>query len=302
MKHVVSISLGSSSRNHRVVKEILGQEFLIERLGTDGDLKKTKALYEEMDGKADAIGMGGISLFITAGRKKYYFKEALKLIKNVNKTPVVDGNGLKDILEKKAIRYADQELGLNFASKKVLVVCAVDRFGMAEAFIDTGATTLFGDLIFALNLPFPIKTMRGLRLAATTIAPIITRLPFRLVYPVGASQDNESRFIHNRYYDASDVIAGDFHYIKKYMPQKLVDKIVITNTVTDKDVNKLRELGAKLLITTTPEINNRSFGTNVMEAILVAYLEKNPKEITAEDYNRVLDELNYAPRVVDLKK
>ena len=40
MKRIVSISIGSSSRDHRVEAQILGQEFLIERIGTDGDIKK----------------------------------------------------------------------------------------------------------------------------------------------------------------------------------------------------------------------------------------------------------------------
>ena len=40
MKRIVSISIGSSSRDHRVETEILGEQFQIERIGTDGDIKK----------------------------------------------------------------------------------------------------------------------------------------------------------------------------------------------------------------------------------------------------------------------
>lgn len=40
MKRIVSVSIGSSSRDHKVTIKILGQEFLIERIGTDGDIKK----------------------------------------------------------------------------------------------------------------------------------------------------------------------------------------------------------------------------------------------------------------------
>ncbi len=38
MKHVVSVSIGSSKRNHKVTIELLGEEFIIERIVTDGDL------------------------------------------------------------------------------------------------------------------------------------------------------------------------------------------------------------------------------------------------------------------------
>ncbi|MGE5653834.1 MAG: quinate 5-dehydrogenase, partial [Bacillota bacterium] len=44
MKRVVSVSLGSSKRNHAVETEILGEQFRIERIGTDGDMNKAIAM------------------------------------------------------------------------------------------------------------------------------------------------------------------------------------------------------------------------------------------------------------------
>ena len=40
LRRVVSVSLGSSKRNKSHEVEVLGERFLIERIGTDGDLKK----------------------------------------------------------------------------------------------------------------------------------------------------------------------------------------------------------------------------------------------------------------------
>ncbi len=302
MKHVVSISLGSSSRDSYVEKNLLGFKYIIERRGTDGDVKRAKALYEELDGQVDALGLGGATLYITAGSKKYYFKQVLKMVENVKRTPLTDGNYLKDILERRVIDYVDKDLGLDLKTKKVLVVCAVDRFGMAEAFTSTGAATIFGDVIFALGLPVPIKTMAGLRRAAAVVAPLITKLPISLVYPSGKAQDRESKRVHNRYYQEADIIAGDYHYIKKNFPQKLAGKVIVTNTITRKDVERLRALDVKMLVTTTPEIEGRSFGTNVMEGIIAAYLGKSPAEIRPEEFNAVLDELNFVPRVVYFNK
>jgi hypothetical protein len=59
MKQVVSVSLGASSGNLRVEAEFLGERFLIEREGTDGDLGRAVARIGELDGKVDAIGLGG---------------------------------------------------------------------------------------------------------------------------------------------------------------------------------------------------------------------------------------------------
>ncbi len=71
----------------------------------------------------------------------------------------------------------------------------------------------------------------------------------------------------------------------------------MTNTVTEDDVTGLRRRGVEMLITSTPNLCGRSFGTNVMEAVLVALMGKRPEEIMPEDYLAMLDALNFTPRV-----
>lgn len=300
MKRVVSVSLGSSKRDHKVEKEILGETFSIERRGTDGDLQKTKALFQELDGHVDALGLGGMNLYITAGKQKYYFRQARNLIKNIQHTPVVDGNGLKDTLERRVVNYMQEELAMDLQGKRALIVCAVDRYGMAEAFSQAGVQTIFGDLIFALNVPIPIKTLAGLRRVSSIVAPLIVNLPFHLIYPVGKAQDRESKRVHNRYYEKADIIAGDYHYIKKYYPRNLDGKILVTNTVTNQDLEKMKELGVQTLITMTPDLEGRSFGTNVLEAVLVAHLGLKRGQVQPQLYDGLLDAMGLTPRVVQL--
>ena len=54
-----------------------------------------------------------------------------------------------------------------------------------------------------------------------------------------------------------------------------------------------------MLITTTPEIEGRSFGTNVMEALLVA-LTGSKNELGPEEYQLLLEDLRFKPRIVEL--
>ena len=51
MKHAISVSLGSSTRDKVVEVELLGQKVRIERIGTDGDERKAKELFQALDGK-----------------------------------------------------------------------------------------------------------------------------------------------------------------------------------------------------------------------------------------------------------
>ncbi|MFW6035031.1 MAG: quinate 5-dehydrogenase [Halanaerobiales bacterium] len=303
MKKVLSISLGSSARDHKVHTKILGEEFIIERRGTDGDKEKAYKLFTELDGQYDAFGMGGIDLYIYSGGKRYTFRDAKKLIKNVKNTPTVDGSGLKNTLERMVINYLDNNLKINLASKKVLMVSAVDRFGMAESFAERCGEIIYGDLIFALGLPLKLKSLKTLNRAARMIAPIITKLPFEWVYPTGDKQEkNNAKSKYYRFYDEADIIAGDYHFIKKYMPLRLDEKIIVTNTVTSDNVKEMQTRGVKMIITTTPELNGRSFGTNVMEGVLVALSDKDFDELSVNDYKRLLNKMNFVPRVITFDK
>jgi len=128
--------------------------------------------------------------------------------------------------------------------------------------------------------------------------PMVARLPYQVLYPVGDKQDDcskQQKF--TKYYDEADIIAGDFLYIKKHLPEFIDNKIIITNTVTSWDVELLRERGAHLLVTSTPELNGRSFGTNIMEAVLVAASGKRPEDLTISDYHSMIKKIGILPRI-----
>jgi hypothetical protein len=300
MKKVVSVSLGSSTRDHRAVVTLLGEEFDISRVGTDGKLDAAIAKVHELDGKVDAIGLGGIDVYLYAGKHRYALRDGLRLLDAAKTTPVVDGSGLKNTLEREAVRFMQEDLGIDLKGKKVLMVSALDRFGMAQALVDAGADVLFGDFIFALDLDKPVKGLHEFEEMAEKYLPDACKLPFQFFYPTGKKQDKPPEPKYPQYYHDADIIAGDFHFMRQFMPDDLKGKIVLTNTVTEKDVDELRKRGVKMLITTTPDFQGRSFGTNVVEAALLALLGKNWSEVTPGDYERVLHELHLKPRVVEL--
>lgn len=297
MKHVMSVSIGSSKRNHKVETKILGEEFIIERVGTDGDIKKAIEIIQENDGKVSAFGMGGIDLYVCIGNKRFTIKDAVPIAQAAKISPIVDGSGLKNTLERKVVDYLTEHEIVDFKNKKVLLVCGLDRFGMAEALEKTGCDLVLGDLIFTLGIPIPIKSLKSLNVLASILAPIICKLPFSVLYPTGKKQEKKVSSKFERFYDEADIIAGDFLFIKRYMPDDIQGKIILTNTVTADDVKMLSKSGAKMLITTTPELNGRSFGTNAMEAVIVSLSEKPYKSLTPKDYEELLDKLGFAPRI-----
>lgn len=300
MKTVVSVSLGSSKRDHQVEASFLGENFRIERRGTDGDFQKARKILAELDGNVDAIGLGGIDVYIYSRKKRYALQDGLELMHQVKQTPVADGSGLKNTLERSVIEYLSTQPFIDFKGLKVLMVCAMDRFGMAEALETAGSKMLYGDLIFTLEIEKPLHTLEELDSYAERLLPEISALPIELIYPTGAKQDKISKPKFDKYYLTADAIAGDFHYIKRFMPARLDGKIIITNTVTQNDVNELRERKVRYLITTTPELSGRSFGTNVLQAVFLALLKKKEEDVTPEEYLQLIKQLELKPRIEKL--
>lgn len=295
-KNVVSVSLGSSKRDHTAYAELLGKKFKIERIGTDGDIKKAIELLKQMDGKVDAFGLGGIDLYLGAGEKRYVIRDALKLKNAVLDTPVVDGSGIKNTLERDVVEVLNQA-GIPLKGKNVLMTSAVDRFGLAETLHNAGCKMLFGDFIFGLGLPIPIRTIKSLKILAKLLLPIFTKLPFKILYPIGSEQEKAPKKKYEKYYLEADIIAGDFHFIKKYMPDNLAGKMIITNTITAEDINELKKRNLDILVTVTPEFSGRYFGTNVIDAIVVSLIEKPVEEITFDDYRILLSKLKFSPKI-----
>lgn len=295
-KHVVSVSLGSSTRDIRVEAELLGQRVLLERRGVDGDQDRAVRLIRELDGTIDAFGLGGADLFIQAAGRRYYLRDSKKLARHARKTPMVCGAGLKDTLERLVV--GQLEPVLRWKGRRVLLVSGVDRFGMAEALEAAGAEVRYGDLIFVVGLPIALRSLGALSAAARLLAPVVVQLPISLLYPTGKKQESSEAGWRARPFAWAEVIAGDFHLIRRYAPADLRGKVVLTNTTTKDDVVLLRRRGVKTLVTTTPRFEGRSLATNLLEAAFVAVSGKHP--LSAEDYRGLLLESGLKPDVLEL--
>ncbi len=299
MKHVVSVSLGSSSRDTDQTVTILGEDVRIERRGTQGDVEAAKAQIAALDGTVDAIGLGGIDLFLPVGGRRYYFRDARALAAAAQRTPVVCGAGLKNTLERAMVRKLGSDIA--WSGTKVLMVSALDRFGMATELVDQGARVLFGDMMFSLGLEIPIYRTSTLHALARVLLPVLVQLPFAWLYPTGSAQEKGATSErYARRYAWADVIAGDWHYIRRYAPADMTGKTILTNTTTDTDVAFLRARGAARLITTTPRFGGRSVGTNLLEAAFVA-IEGASGELPAERYAELVERAALAPSVIDLQ-
>lgn len=305
MKRAISISIGSSKRDKIVEIELFGEKVHLERRGTDGDLEEAARLYGELDGKVDAFGVGGTDLGFLVGDRWHTLHSIQPLVRFVHKTPVVDGTGYKSTMAPRIVEVIKRQIGEGDYLKRVLIPSGVDRYSLTISFLKAGYECIIGDLMFALGLPFTIKTDQGLRRLASILLPVVGRLPFRWIYPIGEAQEKRTpKWV--KYFQWASIIGGDCHYITRYMPDDLEGKIVVTNTTTPEDRELFRQSGVKYLVNTTPIIDGRSFGTNMMEAALVAAMgRKEPVDYSnpgnyLKEMEQAIDRSGIMPQIQEL--
>jgi hypothetical protein len=294
MKHAVGISLGSSKRDKKVTVRLNGQEILVERIGTDGNVEKARQMYLDLDGKVDAFGVGGVDLYLRLDQREYPLHAALKLVSGVTQTPLCDGRGLKHTLERRVFQLLKSQLG-DVHFQQAFIPVAVDRLGLAAAVAEVSERTVFGDLMVGLGIPLPVYGLPAFKRVARVMLPFVSHFPMSMIYYGSDGAEQEPKYV--RYFEGSDLIAGDFLFMRKYMPNDLKGKTVVTNTTTDDNISLLKERGVKTIITTTPRYDGRSFGTNTTEAMLTAYVGRG-RRLSDDELNALIDDLRIMPSVI----
>ena len=62
-------------------------------------------------------------------------------------------------------------------------------------------------------------------------------------------------------------------------------------------LKELRKRNLHILVTVTPRLEGRSFGTNVMEATLLALMDKPQSEVTDKDFLDLIDRVPLLPNI-----
>ncbi|WP_297977120.1 hypothetical protein [uncultured Amaricoccus sp.] len=300
MKRVVSVSLGSPARDHAVTLRLRGEEIRVERRGVNGDLDAAVALLRALDGRVDAIGIGGIEFYLPIGPRRYHWRDAKRLRQAIRTSKVGDGNGLRALLARRTVSALERQLraeGRTLAGMPALSTTAIARYALAEELVRAGCRLTCGDFMFALGLPIPLDSLGSVRTLGRILLPLVTQLPYRWLYTLGDAQLAPPVEKWASAYARATLIAGDFLQIRAHMPRDLRGKIILTNTTTPRDVDDLRARGVRLLVTETPRLEGRSFGANVIEALLLALTDKPPDRLDPADLDALADELGLLPSV-----
>ncbi len=298
MKEAVSVSLGSTQRDHSGVIDFGDEKVKIRREGTNGDVKAMIARYKELDGTVDAFGAGGFMFGFQVADKFYPIRMSNNITKHIKITPIVDGYGVKGTIERNSLQMVSKELEelMEGKPRTALMTAGVDRYSMAKSIVDAGFDTTFADLAFGLGIKKTIKTLKGLQRLARWTLPIVAKFPLSWLYPLGEKQDTFTPK-YTKYFENATLIAGDFLYTKKYAPMDMSGKIILTNTTTASDIEEFKNRGVSAIITTTPNVGGRSFGTNGLESAITAYAGLG-RRLTHDEIEAYIAKLDIRPNVI----
>jgi hypothetical protein len=98
---------------------------------------------------------------------------------------------------------------------------------------------VFGDLMVVLGVPVPLFGLTAFRRMVRFMLPMVSYFPMSLIFYGSDGAQHEPRYV--KYFCASDLIAGDFLFMRKYMPSRLDGKTVVTNSTTSEDISLLKE-------------------------------------------------------------
>ncbi len=304
MKKIISVSLGPSKYDYEFETEFLGQEFIIRRIGTDGSRKKAAEMLLAYDKEADAIGIGDIkpsSSFVSSYLTRKHDDKIEALGKRIQ-TPVTTGNALRDVSLEWSLRCVDHKFGDYFKNAKVLFLSGIRSYKIAKVMAEYTDNLTFADPVIENGISKFIHSIKGFEQYAKGTHDILEWLPGKRLTSSVVPLKKWNNYILSKAMQKATVIVVPGHkfrdYLKETSIEELGGKIIITSTAYDDRIEFLKARGVDVVIDTTPKILERVVAPNVIEALILAALEKQSNSVHPDDLLEIISMQKMDPRVV----
>jgi len=296
MKKVVTVTLGSSKQDFEFKTEFLGQSFSVKRMGADNDTGKAWELMRRQQATVDAIGLGEIGDHYQVGLRTVVNKETQRLLNVVTRIPATTGATLRRLLQVRAVRHVQKELGNYFNNNLILFLSGMRNYDMAVALSDYSKNLSFADALFQTGAPAMLTSLEQLELFAKGSEWMLSGKSGEML------EASMSGFKGKRIAGVvakSHVIVGTFAEIKAVgNPSNLEGKTLITSAVDDERMAFFTKCKVNLVVDVSPKLFDKVVGVNTIEAMILAALEKGADEVSDDDFEEILDELKIAPRLL----
>ena len=296
MKKVVTVTLGSSDQDFEFKATFLGQEFSVRRLGADMDTGKAWELMRREQGKADAMALGEISDHYNVGTRTITHGETLRLTQVVTRVPVTTGGTLRRLLQVRAVRHVHKELGNYFNNNLVLFISGIRNYDMAEAMSYYTRNLSFADSVYQTGAPVLLSSLQELELFAKGTDLVLGGWRADLLESALIGLKNRRVAMAAA---KAHVIVGTFAEIKAVADGKnLAGKTLVTSAVGDERLKFFREQKVNLVVDVSPKLFEQVVGISTIEAMILAAVGKPANELSDDDFEEIIHELDIQPRLL----
>ena len=296
MKKIITVTLGSSKKDFEFKTRFLGQEFSVQRLGADKDSSKAWELMRRQQANADAIALSDMPDHYHVGLRTVVNKESQRLMQVVTRVPVTTGASLRRLLQVRAIRYVQKELGHYFNNNLVLFLSGMRNYDMAVALSDYTRNLSFADPVFQAGSPLLLGSLEQLELYAKGKELIPDIVPGKFLKSVLSTLKN--KIVANAV-AKSHVIVGTFREIQAVSSGgNLEGKTLITSAIDDEALAFFTKHKVNLVVDVSPKLFDKVVGISTITAMILAATGKPEAELADHDFEEIINELDIKPRLL----
>jgi predicted amino acid dehydrogenase len=296
MKKVVTVTLGSSKKDFEFKTTFLGQEFSVRRLGADKDSSKAWELMRRQQANADAIALSDMVDHYHVGLRTVVNKESQRLMQVVTRVPVTTGASLRRLLQVRAVRHVQKELGNYFNNNLVLFLSGMRNYDMAVALSDYTRNLSFADPVFQAGSPLLLSSLEQLELYAKGKELLPDIVPGKFLKSVLSTLKN--KIVANAV-AKSHVIVGTFREVQAVSSSGNLDgKTLITSAIDDEALAFFAKHKVNLVVDVSPKLFDKVVGISTITAMILASTGKSEAELSDHDFEEIINELDIKPRLL----
>jgi predicted amino acid dehydrogenase len=296
MRTAVGVSLGSGEHNFEFETDFLGQRLKVWRLGTDASTTKTVKLLKAWERHADAIGIAVVKDRYALPSRRDIDKDVTQLTDVVTRVPVTTGVRLTDILQEWAVRHVQNSLGSYFTNANVLFFSGMSNLKLAQTMYEYTQNVSFADPLLQLGIPKVLTSLDALRLYTAGAHHV---LDWTLPGVMSSDPVKEwNRFLLRKAIHGATVVVAPVHDLDGFDRADLAGKTIVTSTVSDERLARLRDKGVAVVVDGSPFLFDHVIAPSLLDAMIIASTGKRPTELLEDDYLEILTRLEVEPRIL----
>lgn len=299
MKQIVSISLGSSRADYDFTTQFLGQPFRIRRFGADHDMDKALGLVARWQRECDAIGLGLVSDHLLVGTRRLEDPATARLERAATDVPVTTGARLRSFLDEWAVRNVQARQGQYFTNSRVLFLSGLTNYRIAQVLSEYTRNMQFADPVMQLGVPKLLGSLGELEAYAALTAPVQRFIPRVSMDAVAELRAVWTRTCLRSAMRSATVVVAPYWDLEPFTAEQLRGKVVLTSAVPEDAVGRFLAQGVGVVVDRTPQVLERVVGLNVLEAMIMAALDKRaPEDVAHDEYLDLLGDMKLEPRII----